>query len=148
AEVATADARDLDGSRAAVAQIIGLFGGIDVLVNTVGPFPRDRSVTEPMYGSDESWATVFDTVFMTAVRVCREVIPALKSTGAGRGARRRGRGSRAGDGVSSRLDVLVGPHGNTRGVRQCHHLPGLGSSQLRQRGPRPRRRWLARLVAP
>jgi 3-oxoacyl-[acyl-carrier protein] reductase len=58
-------------------------GTIDIVVNTVGPFPRDPSVTEPMYGHDDSWTAVFDSILMPAVRVCRLVIPAMKAAGSG-----------------------------------------------------------------
>lgn len=60
-----------------------MLGGIDVLVNTVGPFPRSPVLPAPAYGDDESWLRVFDSLFLSAVRICREVIPAMKAQGSG-----------------------------------------------------------------
>jgi len=77
------DARDAADVSRFVGEARARLGGIDILVNTVGPFPRDPTVTEPMYGHDESWGTAFDGVLMTAVRICREVIPAMKAAGRG-----------------------------------------------------------------
>jgi 3-oxoacyl-[acyl-carrier protein] reductase len=77
------DARDAADVARFVAEARERLGGIDILVNTVGPFPSNPDVTEPMYGHDASWETAFDTLLMTAVRICREVIPPMKAAGRG-----------------------------------------------------------------
>jgi len=64
-----------------VERALGAFGRIDVLVNTVGPFPR--GVADPAFADDDSWREAFDGVFMPAVRVCRAALPAMKAAGAG-----------------------------------------------------------------
>lgn len=58
-------------------------GGIDVLVNTPGPFPRDPTVPVPAYGHDESWLAAFDGLFLSAMRIGRAVIPGMKARGSG-----------------------------------------------------------------
>ena len=78
-----ADLRGADAAQRLAATAQARLGGVDILVNTVGPFPRDAAVKNTFYASDASWAAVFDTVFMTAVRICREIIPQMKAAGRG-----------------------------------------------------------------
>ena len=84
--VLTCDARDPDQVTASVAAAVAAAGRIDLMVNTVGPYPLPEDypdVPEPMYGNDASWAKIFDNVFMPAVRFSREVIPRMKAQGSG-----------------------------------------------------------------
>jgi 3-oxoacyl-[acyl-carrier protein] reductase len=83
ASVVTMDSGSTEAVAHGVSEATRTLGAIDVLVNTVGPFPRDPTVTQPMYGHDESWGAMLDAVLLTAVRVCREVIPAMKERGRG-----------------------------------------------------------------
>jgi len=81
--ILASDLNDTEGAQRIARQALDCLGGLDILVNTVGPFPRDSSVTEPMYGHDESWRSAFEGIFMTAVRICREVVPEMKARGRG-----------------------------------------------------------------
>ena len=86
AHVLAADARDAADVTRVVAEAVAVGGRIDLMVNTVGPYPLPEDypdVPEPMYGNDASWAKIFDNVFMPAVRFSREVIPRMKAQGAG-----------------------------------------------------------------
>jgi 3-oxoacyl-[acyl-carrier protein] reductase len=81
--VVPGDSREDASVLAAVARVSDELGPIQVVVNTVGPFPRDPRVPEPMYGDDASWEWVFENLFMTAVRLTRAVMPAMKADGSG-----------------------------------------------------------------
>lgn len=82
AEVATwaADLATRDGPPAVVAGVQEHFGGIDALVNTVGPFVRTSSILDQ---DDDCWQSHFDSVLMSAVRFCREVVPSMRARGGG-----------------------------------------------------------------
>jgi 3-oxoacyl-[acyl-carrier protein] reductase len=86
AHVARADLAQLDGAKELVAQAASTCGRIDLLANTVGPFP-DRSLDPtppaPIYQDDESWTGAFNTILMPAVRLMREIMPLMKGQGAG-----------------------------------------------------------------
>jgi 3-oxoacyl-[acyl-carrier protein] reductase len=82
-DIVIADLADADSVRRLASEAEMRLGGIDVLVNTVGPFPRDPTVTVPAYGHDESWLAVFDSLFLSAARLGREVIPLMKARGKG-----------------------------------------------------------------
>jgi 3-oxoacyl-[acyl-carrier protein] reductase len=84
AQVLAGDLRDADAARRLVAQACEAGGGrIDLLANTVGPFPPPEAGISPAYGSDESWSAAFEGLFMSAVRLTREVMPLMKAQGAG-----------------------------------------------------------------
>jgi len=86
AQVLPGDARDSADVKRVVAEAQAAAGRIDLMVNTVGPYPYPENypdVPEPMYGNDASWAEIFDNVFMPAVRLSREVIPLMKAAGSG-----------------------------------------------------------------
>jgi len=75
-----ADLTQQDAIRDFVNQTVKEFGKIDILVhNTGGPRPG-LFIEQP----DENWYHAFDLVFMSAVRLCREVIPWLKKSGGGK----------------------------------------------------------------
>ncbi|WP_166944039.1 SDR family oxidoreductase [Sphingopyxis panaciterrae] len=77
------DAMDGDSVAAAVAAILAVHGRIDLFANTVGPFPAREPGTAPPYGSDASWLAAFDRIFLTAARLGRTVVPAMKAAGQG-----------------------------------------------------------------
>jgi len=80
-----ADARDAERVQQSVAEAMAAFGGIELVANTIGPFPFALTGAghEPAYGDDASWEEVFDSVFMTATRIARHVMPVLKAAGRG-----------------------------------------------------------------
>lgn len=79
----TFDARDADSVDAAVAAILSRFGRIDLFANTVGPFPRGAGDGAPAFADDASWLAAFDTIFLTAARLNRAIVPAMKAAGRG-----------------------------------------------------------------
>lgn len=83
AEAATLveDVREPQSGERIVARASDAFGRLDILVNTVGPFPR--TVPDPLFGDDESWRAVFESVFLPAVHVCRSALPVMKAAGRG-----------------------------------------------------------------
>jgi len=82
-EVVIADLASSESAGALVREAEQRLGGVDVLVNTVGPFPRDPAVPVPAYGHDESWLAAFDSLFLSAARLGREAIPLMKARGRG-----------------------------------------------------------------
>lgn len=84
--VAPCDLADPQQVKGMVAEAAAAAGRIDLLANTVGPFPvrgLDPKGPGPIYGDDESWAQAFDGVFMTAARLSREILPLMKAQGSG-----------------------------------------------------------------
>lgn len=81
ANVLREDVTEAAAGERIVTRAQSAFGAIDVLVNTVGPYPRD--VADPVYADDESWRRVFEGVFLTTVRICRAAIPVMKQAGRG-----------------------------------------------------------------
>lgn len=77
------DARDADSVDGAVTALLSRFGRIDLFANTVGPFPRSVQGGPPAYGDDASWLAAFDTIFLTAARLNRAIVPAMKAAGRG-----------------------------------------------------------------
>lgn len=64
-----------------IDEVMGRFGRVDILVNTVG-------LCEPEHAGilaedDSYWERAYDSVLMTAVRTCRAVVPVMQSQGAG-----------------------------------------------------------------
>jgi len=71
------DARSLERF---LAEAVAALGGVDVLVtNCGGPKPGDAAVLD-----DADWQTAFDLVFMSVVRACRHVLPAMRKQRFGR----------------------------------------------------------------
>jgi len=56
------------------------FGRVDALVNTVGPLVRTSGILDQ---DDDCWQRHFDSVLMSAVRFCREVVPLMLVNGRG-----------------------------------------------------------------
>jgi 3-oxoacyl-[acyl-carrier protein] reductase len=69
-----------DGPPRVVAAACDRFGGVDALVNTVGPFVRTAGILDQ---DDDCWQDHFQSVLMSAVRFCREVVPVMQSRGGG-----------------------------------------------------------------
>lgn len=82
AQVLTADLSDTGAARRAVEAARGELGGLDILVNTIGPFPP-FPVPDPLYGEDAGWQFTFDNIFLNFVALCREVLPAMKQQRSG-----------------------------------------------------------------
>lgn len=76
----TADVVDLDGVRAAVAQVRERLGDVGILVNNAG-FPRD-AVLSKMDPAD--WQRVIDVVLTGAFNCCKAVIDPMREAGWGR----------------------------------------------------------------
>ncbi len=67
--------------RDVVATVLGRFGRIDVLANTVG---LCEPVHEGFLAEDDSyWNRAYQSVLMAAVRTCRATIPAMREQGGG-----------------------------------------------------------------
>lgn len=63
-----------------VEAVIERFGRVDALVNTVGPLVRTSGILDQ---DDDCWQRHFDSVLMSAVRFCREVVPLMQANGGG-----------------------------------------------------------------
>jgi len=56
------------------------FGGIDVMVHALGMVERTGGALD---AGDDVWQQHFDSVLMSAVRLCREVVPIMRTGGGG-----------------------------------------------------------------
>ena len=74
--VALADVTDDAQVRAAVAQVVDTFGGLDLLVNNVGMASVGTVESTP----DDEWSRVLDVNVVGLVRVTRAALPALRSS--------------------------------------------------------------------
>lgn len=63
-----------------IARAMERFGRIDAAVNTVGVSERTGGILEQ---DDDAWRLHFESVLMSAVRVCRAVIPSMRERGGG-----------------------------------------------------------------
>jgi len=75
------DLTDPDHAAAAIQHAVAAFGGLGVIVNTVGlcePEPDGILATD-----DEAWARAYEGVLMVDVRLCRLAIPHLQANGGG-----------------------------------------------------------------
>jgi NAD(P)-dependent dehydrogenase (short-subunit alcohol dehydrogenase family) len=89
------------GDDAQVARLLDEVGDVDVLVNNVGVF-EVAPFTEV---SDEDWRRVLDVNLMSAVRLSRQLLPAMLERGWGRG------GPTYSDGVASAVRHVAEVHG-------------------------------------
>jgi len=76
-----ADLSTAEGVRAFFDKVQEAFGGIDVLVNNVGAILKLGNFFEV---SDEDWENSFQINLMSAVRLCRLSIPALRKSSCAR----------------------------------------------------------------
>jgi NAD(P)-dependent dehydrogenase (short-subunit alcohol dehydrogenase family) len=74
------DLTDPETAAATVAIASEAFDGVDVLVSCAGIAPVRESALQ---GSDEDWRRTIDVNFLSIVRMCREVVPAMKTRGGG-----------------------------------------------------------------
>jgi NAD(P)-dependent dehydrogenase (short-subunit alcohol dehydrogenase family) len=63
-----------------VEEIAGHFGRIDILVNAIGDCVSREGFVDY---DDANWEYHFESVLMTTVRMCREVLPLMKRQGGG-----------------------------------------------------------------
>ena len=63
-----------------VAAVLERYGRIDGAVNTVGVSERTSGILEQ---DDDAWRLHFESVLMSAVRVCRAVVPHMRAAGGG-----------------------------------------------------------------
>ena len=75
-----ADVRDSAAIKAAVAQVLQVFGRIDVLVNNAGGLVQRVMVTD---FTDELFDEVMHINARSMLAFCREVVPAMRAQGAG-----------------------------------------------------------------
>ena len=80
ADAITADIRDRAACAAAVASTIDRFGGLDVLVNAAGVYPRRPALDI----AAEDWQLVFEVNVLGTYFMMIEAIPAMRSRGGGR----------------------------------------------------------------
>jgi 3-oxoacyl-[acyl-carrier protein] reductase len=69
-----------DAAARVVPAALERFGRIDALVNTVGPIERSAGILEQ---DDDRWQFHYEGVLMSAVRMCREVVPVMQRQGGG-----------------------------------------------------------------
>jgi NAD(P)-dependent dehydrogenase (short-subunit alcohol dehydrogenase family) len=74
-----ADISTRDGAVAMAAEALDVLGGVDVLVNNVGE--SSIYLGGPLTIPDEEWVRCLDTNFLSAVRMDRELMPALTESG-------------------------------------------------------------------
>lgn len=77
---ATADVSDEKGIQEFVASSVKRLGAIDILVNNAGGPKPGR------FGdlSEADWGSAFNLTFMSVLRLCREVVPHMRTRGGGR----------------------------------------------------------------
>jgi len=75
-----ADLTDKQNIENLVARVVEEFGGLDILVTNAGGPPPGLFVDL----TDEKWTEAFHLTLMSAVRLCREVIPHMRRQGGGR----------------------------------------------------------------
>ena len=75
-----ADITDVDAPARVVRETLDRFGGLDILVPNAGGPPPGRALEV----TDEQIAAAVNANLTTSVRLVREALPALRSTGAGR----------------------------------------------------------------
>lgn len=63
-----------------IAGTVARFGRIDGAVNTVGVSGQTEGILKQ---DDDAWMRHFDSVLMSAVRVCRAVVPVMRNSGGG-----------------------------------------------------------------
>jgi 3-oxoacyl-[acyl-carrier protein] reductase len=74
-----ADLTTPEGAESAVSHAVGMFGGLDIVVNNVG-----RAAGGDIVGtSDAEWQAAFDETLFPAVRVSRSAVPHLRRRGGG-----------------------------------------------------------------
>jgi 3-oxoacyl-[acyl-carrier protein] reductase len=74
-----ADVSTPDGVEAVIAKTVGAFGGIDILVNSVGRAGGSDVVATP----DAEWQTAFDETLFPAIRASRLAVPHMRRRGGG-----------------------------------------------------------------
>jgi 3-oxoacyl-[acyl-carrier protein] reductase len=74
-----ADVSTEEGVSGVVADTVGTFGGLDILVNNVG-LARGTTIVET---SDEEWREAFDQTLWPAIRASRLAVPHMRRRGAG-----------------------------------------------------------------
>jgi len=75
-----ADLTDKQNIESLVARVVEEFGRLDILVTNAGGPPPGLFVDL----TDEKWKEAFHLTLMSAVRLCREVIPHMRRQGGGR----------------------------------------------------------------
>lgn len=76
----SADMMDADQAVRLVREAHKHFGGLDILVNAIGDCVSEEGFCDY---DDKNWSYHFESVLMTTVRACREVLPLMKSAGGG-----------------------------------------------------------------
>jgi 3-oxoacyl-[acyl-carrier protein] reductase len=79
-EAIVADVTRAEDCERFVAEAVGAFGGVDILLNNAGT--SAASGLEEV--DDAAWYADIDLKLMAAVRLCRAVIPLMRSRGGGR----------------------------------------------------------------
>lgn len=74
-----ADVSLAEDCRRFVAETVDRFGGVDILINNAGT--SAANAFEDV--DDDTWQADIDLKLMAAVRLCREVIPSMRSRGGG-----------------------------------------------------------------
>jgi 3-oxoacyl-[acyl-carrier protein] reductase len=75
----TADLSTAEGVEAVVARTLGVFGGLDILVNNVG-VAKGAGIVDT---SDAEWQEAFDQTLFPAVRASRLAVPLMRRRGGG-----------------------------------------------------------------
>ena len=80
-EVLVADVTDPAAGATVVDAAVRVLGGLEILVNTVGPTERVAGGIETQ--DDAVWERAFENVLMHSVRLCRAAIPVMVAGGGG-----------------------------------------------------------------
>lgn len=86
AHVVQSDLAQSGGAAILTKEAMARLGRIDLVANTIGPFPvkaMQAAGPGPIYGDDDGWLEAFNGIFLTAARLTREVMPAMKAQGGG-----------------------------------------------------------------
>jgi NAD(P)-dependent dehydrogenase (short-subunit alcohol dehydrogenase family) len=78
-EFITTDVRDASATQAMVALAERVYGGVDILVNSAGIFPKSKLLAT----TDEFWNKVIDINLKGTFHACQAVVPAMIKRGGG-----------------------------------------------------------------
>lgn len=127
----TCDLADAPAVSRTVAEVLARYGRIDLLFNIAGAYRGGETVED---APDESWRLLWEANFLSALHLCRAVVPQMRRQGGGAIVNVGSKASLAGDAGAApysiaktavlRLTESLAAEGKRDGVRVNAVLPG------------------------